>query len=120
MSSAVFARWTRFFVQSPVARMGAGAEEEAAWAGAVVVAIDLFKMHSWGFLGEVPPVPVLRPRGLRELPRPFLFSSHAFPAFLLPFAWLSQPRQVSNSQLVFDFGIRPWFVHSARGLSPCN
>ena len=56
MSSAVFARWTRFFVQSPVARMGAWAadaeaeaaaeaeaEEEEAWADepAVVVAIDL-------------------------------------------------------------------------------
>lgn len=40
LSSAVFARWTRFFVQSPAARMGGlddVAEEDPAWADAILV-----------------------------------------------------------------------------------
>ena len=76
LSSAVFARCTRFFVQSPVARMGVCVAEEEAWADelAVVVAIDLFKIQRWGFLGESAHL-----RVLRELSRLFPPSSHAFP-----------------------------------------
>ena len=83
MSSAVFARWTRFFVQSPVARMGvcateAEAETEAdaeaedeAWADAVVVAISICsKSVGGGFWGRCPLSP--------ETASAFLNSSHAF------------------------------------------
>lgn len=71
LSSAVFARWTRFFVQSPVARMGA--TEDEAWTDdpAVLVAIDLFKMCTGGFWGRA------STRVLREHPRLFPPFSHA-------------------------------------------
>ena len=78
LSSAVFARWTRFFVQSPLARTGwEGDEEEGAEDGAaapVAIArgsVGFAGRADEGFWGDSPPLALRSP-----CPRHFFLHSH--------------------------------------------